>query len=116
MSQLAQKRISRCEKNGKTFILLAASRTIANDNRNTLTTEEKADYISSIKCLQSKPAMIPKEAAPGVRTRYDDFTATHANNTVHFTDAGGRDQRHLDDDGDAALEHRRDDAHPPAML
>lgn len=53
-------------------------------NRNTLTAAEKGDYIASIKCLQSKPAQTPKEAAPGVQTRYDDFTAVHANNTVRI--------------------------------
>jgi tyrosinase len=66
------------------FITLIRSRSIADGNRNTLTTKEKADYINSIKCLQSKPAMTPTEAAPGVRTRYDDFTAVHVNNTVRI--------------------------------
>jgi tyrosinase len=66
------------------FITLIRSRSIADGNRNTLTTKEKTDYINSIKCLQSKPAMTPTEAAPGVRTRYDDFTAVHVNNTVRI--------------------------------
>ena len=38
-------------------------------------------------CLQSKPAITPRSVAPGVRSRFDDFAATHINQTliIHFT-------------------------------
>ncbi|KAK8102402.1 tyrosinase [Apiospora sp. TS-2023a] len=53
----------------------------------TLTTKEKLAYTSAIKCLMAKPPRTPLEKAPGVRSRYDDFVATHINatNTIHFT-------------------------------
>ncbi|KAK6856634.1 hypothetical protein PG995_006821 [Apiospora arundinis] len=53
----------------------------------TLTSTEKLAYTSAVKCLMAKPALTPLEAAPGVRSRYDDFVATHTNstNTIHFT-------------------------------
>ncbi|KAF1962879.1 Di-copper centre-containing protein [Byssothecium circinans] len=50
----------------------------------TLTTPERTDYIKSVKCLMKKTALTPKEAAPGVLTRYDDFTALHINNTIYI--------------------------------
>ncbi len=57
---------------------------LTQNNRSTLTTAEKTDYINSVKCLQSEPAKTPKDAAPAVRTRYDDFTALHVNNTIRI--------------------------------
>lgn len=40
-----------------------------------------------MKCLQSKPAKTPASVAPGAKTRYDDFVATHINQTltIHYT-------------------------------
>ncbi|KAF3008598.1 hypothetical protein E8E13_007715 [Curvularia kusanoi] len=43
---------------------------------------EKLDYIRAVKCLQSKPAKTPTAVASGARTRYDDFVATHINQTL----------------------------------
>ncbi|KAK8074121.1 hypothetical protein PG994_005020 [Apiospora phragmitis] len=53
----------------------------------TLTSNEKLAYTSAIKCLMAKPARTPLDLAPGVRSRYDDFVATHINATatIHFT-------------------------------
>ncbi|KAJ5709302.1 hypothetical protein N7493_010636 [Penicillium malachiteum] len=42
---------------------------------------EKKDYIRSVLCLQALPSRTPPELAPGAKTRYDDFVATHMNQT-----------------------------------
>lgn len=47
----------------------------------TLSTEEKTEYISAVLCLQSKPS-ISGSIAPGAKSRYDDFVATHINQTL----------------------------------
>ncbi|KAL1879876.1 hypothetical protein Daus18300_001715 [Diaporthe australafricana] len=43
--------------------------------------QEKLDYVGAIKCLMDAPGITPTDAAPGVRSRYDDFVATHVNQT-----------------------------------
>ncbi|KAF7594719.1 hypothetical protein BBP40_008612 [Aspergillus hancockii] len=49
-------------------------------------TQKKA-YINSVKCLQKLPSRTPAEKAPGAKTRYDDFVATHIDQTlkIHYT-------------------------------
>lgn len=51
------------------------------------TPKEKKAYIKSVLCLQHLPSQTPHNLAPGVRSRYDDFVATHINQTVeiHYT-------------------------------
>ena len=44
-------------------------------------TEKKA-YIRSVLCLQALPARTPSDLAAGAKTRYDDFVATHINQTL----------------------------------
>lgn len=58
-----------------------------NTTRGVLSRQERLDYISAAKCLQSKPALTPSSAAPGAKTRFDDFVATHINQTlsIHYT-------------------------------
>ncbi|KAK8098833.1 tyrosinase [Apiospora kogelbergensis] len=53
----------------------------------TLTSTEKLAYTSAVKCLMAKPPRTPPEVAPGARSRYEDFVATHINSTqtIHFT-------------------------------
>ncbi|KAE8346534.1 hypothetical protein BDV24DRAFT_175520 [Aspergillus arachidicola] len=48
---------------------------------------QKKDYINSVLCLQKLPSRTPAHLAPGARTRYDDFVATHINQTqiIHYT-------------------------------
>ncbi|KAI8623979.1 hypothetical protein F5Y19DRAFT_342209 [Xylariaceae sp. FL1651] len=48
---------------------------------------ERTDYIKAVKCLQSRPANTPSSVAPGAKTRFDDFVATHINQTlaIHYT-------------------------------
>ncbi|PYH42958.1 tyrosinase family protein [Aspergillus saccharolyticus JOP 1030-1] len=53
----------------------------------TFSTRQKKAYISSVLCLQKLPSRSPPELVPGARTRYDDFVATHINQTleIHYT-------------------------------
>ncbi|KAF2440193.1 Di-copper centre-containing protein [Karstenula rhodostoma CBS 690.94] len=48
----------------------------------TFSTKEKKNYIAAVQCLASKPAKAPSFVAPGAKTRYDDFVATHTNQTL----------------------------------
>lgn len=50
--------------------------------RSALTSAERIDFTSSVQCLMNTPSKMPKDVAPGARSRYDDFTATHINNTL----------------------------------
>ncbi|KAH8887135.1 Di-copper centre-containing protein [Thozetella sp. PMI_491] len=52
-----------------------------------LTVDERKAYIAAVKCLQSKPALTPSSVASGAKTRFDDFVATHINQTltIHYT-------------------------------
>jgi tyrosinase len=52
-----------------------------------LSKKERKDYITAVQCLQSKPAKTPAEVAPGAKSRFDDWVATHINQTqtIHYT-------------------------------
>lgn len=45
---------------------------------------ERRAYIDSILCLQRLPPQTPSALAAGAKTRYDDFLATHINQTWHI--------------------------------
>ncbi|ROW00759.1 hypothetical protein VMCG_06496 [Cytospora schulzeri] len=51
------------------------------------TAYERKDYTRAVRCLQSTPALTPSELGSGIKTRYDDFIATHMNQTqtIHYT-------------------------------
>lgn len=53
----------------------------------TLSAWERKSYTNAVKCLMSKPAKTPSSLAPGVKNRFDDFVATHINQTmeIHYT-------------------------------
>ena len=53
----------------------------------TLSNPQRRAFIDAILCLQQLPSQTPPEFAPGAKTRYDDFIATHINQTaqIHFT-------------------------------
>ncbi|RFU26272.1 hypothetical protein B7463_g10066, partial [Scytalidium lignicola] len=70
-----------------TYIPMILSRSNYCVYRGSLTAEQRINYTNAVLFLQSKPAITPKSAAPGVRSRFDDFTATHINQTliIHFT-------------------------------
>ncbi|KAF8253345.1 Di-copper centre-containing protein [Wilcoxina mikolae CBS 423.85] len=50
-----------------------------------LTTSEKSDYITAVKCLQGLPSQM-KDKLPGAGSRFEDFQGTHILSTdfVHF--------------------------------
>ncbi|KAL5360108.1 hypothetical protein BJX96DRAFT_174978 [Aspergillus floccosus] len=52
-----------------------------------LSKRERKDYIDAVLCLASKPPKIDPSFAPGARNRFDDFVATHINQTwfIHGT-------------------------------
>lgn len=54
--------------------------------RRTLSDTEKNDYISAVKCLQSRPAFEPR-AISAIQSRFDDFQALHIQvaDRVHLT-------------------------------
>lgn len=56
-------------------------------HRGSLTESQKLNYINAVQCLMSKPARTPSTAAPGAKNRFDDFVATHINqtSTIHYT-------------------------------
>lgn len=51
------------------------------------TTTQKKAYINAVLCLQLLPAKTPSDVAPGAKSRYDDFVATHIQQTltIHYT-------------------------------
>ena len=55
--------------------------------RGNLSAKERTDYINAVKCLQGKPAKTPASVAAGAKTRFDDFVATHIQQTltIHYT-------------------------------
>lgn len=52
-----------------------------------LSKKQRKNYIKAVQCLQSKPALTPSTVASGAKTRFDDFVATHINQTttIHYT-------------------------------
>ncbi|GAB1740789.1 hypothetical protein NU219Hw_g5872t1 [Hortaea werneckii] len=52
-----------------------------------LSKKKRRSYIDAVLCLQSKPALTPASEAPGAKTRFDDFVATHINQSlaIHYT-------------------------------
>jgi tyrosinase len=54
-----------------------------------LSDDEKIAYTNAVKCLMNKPS-ISGDAAPGAKSRYDDFVAVHINQTltIHATVGG----------------------------
>lgn len=56
-------------------------------DRGNLSLDERKHYIDAVLCLSKKPPITPLSEFPGVRNRYDDFVATHINQTddIHST-------------------------------
>ncbi|OTB18066.1 hypothetical protein K445DRAFT_315825 [Daldinia sp. EC12] len=52
-----------------------------------LSKKERKAYTDAVLCLQSLPAKTPASVAPGAKSRYDDFVATHIIQTqnIHYT-------------------------------
>ncbi|KAF1952865.1 Di-copper centre-containing protein [Byssothecium circinans] len=54
----------------------------------TFSSQEKKDYIAAVQCLSKMPSKTPPSLAPGAKTRYDDFVATHINQTLFIHGTG----------------------------
>ncbi|KAF9878298.1 hypothetical protein CkaCkLH20_04336 [Colletotrichum karsti] len=54
-----------------------------------LTDDEKIAYTGALNCLMTTPARTPSDLVPGAKSRYDDFVATHINQTevIHLNAA-----------------------------
>ena len=50
--------------------------------RGDLGNQTRLQYIQALKCLHTLPSKIDPAKAPGARSRYDDFEATHIINTL----------------------------------
>ncbi|KAF4312431.1 putative tyrosinase central domain protein [Botryosphaeria dothidea] len=53
-----------------------------------LTATEKKEYIAAVQCISTKASITPKEKCPGCVSRYDDFVATHINQTLTIHGTG----------------------------
>lgn len=51
--------------------------------------DEKREYIQAVRCLQTRPS-ISGDLVPGARNRYDDFVATHVNQTLRIHSTGSK--------------------------
>ncbi|KAI1763534.1 Di-copper centre-containing protein [Hypoxylon sp. FL1150] len=49
---------------------------------------ERKAYTDAVLCLQSLPAKTPASLVPGAKSRYDDFVATHINQTAYIHYSG----------------------------
>lgn len=70
---------------GKRY-LKASREKPAERTRGDLSAEQRIEYTNAVLCLQSKPGNTPSELAPGAKTRYDDWVATHINSTFFIHD------------------------------
>lgn len=52
-----------------------------------LSVKERKSYTDAVKCLQKKQAKTPASLVPGAKSRFDDWVATHINQTltIHYT-------------------------------
>jgi hypothetical protein len=72
-------------------LLLPLTRVVRFDNhsifRSDLSVAERKDYIRSVKCLRRKPSKFSATECPGCRSRFDDFSAVHIQQTdfIHST-------------------------------
>lgn len=66
-----------CERNG----------TVVRKEWGEMAVAERINYTDAVKCLTRKPPRLPTKDYPGVRSRFDDFVATHINQTlkVHYS-------------------------------
>jgi tyrosinase len=55
--------------------------------RGDLSRKQRKEYIAAVLCLQKKKGFVSRQEYPGVRSRFDDFVAVHANQTmtIHST-------------------------------
>lgn len=52
--------------------------------RGDLSKEDRKEYISAVLCLLELPSKLDTTKYPGAHSRYDDFVATHINQTMNI--------------------------------
>jgi hypothetical protein len=62
----------------------------AQEFRATFSDSEKKNYISAVQCIAKLPGKTPKSVCPGCKNRYDDFVATHIQQTFSVRHASKR--------------------------
>ncbi|KAI0198165.1 Di-copper centre-containing protein [Astrocystis sublimbata] len=64
----------------------ATRSSVAKSGMGSLSKKARIEYVDAVKCLQEKAPRSSKEVAPGVRSGFDDFAATHIEKTpyIHF--------------------------------
>lgn len=69
------------------FLSIASCFYHADLSSGSLSKQERLAYVNAVKCLQSKPARTPATVAPGAKSRFDDFTVVHIQQTlsIHFS-------------------------------
>ncbi|TLS30417.1 hypothetical protein PpBr36_02328 [Pyricularia pennisetigena] len=82
-----QARAVEAKQKGRCKSTCTADNVIVRKEYGDLTKEERADYVRAVKCLMELPARTPRSVAPGARSRFDDFTVTHIQQTlkIHYT-------------------------------
>lgn len=56
--------------------------------RGSLSGQQRIAFTDAVTCLQSKPSKIPAGVAPGAKSRFDDFIATHINQSLIIHNSG----------------------------
>ncbi|KAJ9621865.1 hypothetical protein H2203_006745 [Taxawa tesnikishii (nom. ined.)] len=82
LTQLASYATKNPPQNGCTL-----SKGYARQEWSSLSSTQKTNYINAVLCLQSKPSK-SGSLAPGAKSRYDDFVATHINQTLTIHGTG----------------------------
>ncbi|CAG9981060.1 unnamed protein product [Clonostachys byssicola] len=57
------------------------SKAVVRREYSNLSDDEKLEYTAAVQCLMSLPAKVSPHLVPGAKSRYDDFVATHINQT-----------------------------------
>ena len=72
------------DESGEPLFKITPELTTATDTnaRSSFSGAERIAYTTAVKCLISKLSITSPLAAPGARTRYDDFVAVHINQTL----------------------------------
>ncbi|KAI1440183.1 Di-copper centre-containing protein [Annulohypoxylon stygium] len=83
-SDILETRVSGSDKRGETC---TPEKLVVRRAWGSLSQEERKSYTDAVLCLQKLPAKTPGSLVPGAKSRYDDFVATHINQTlrIHYS-------------------------------
>ncbi|KAK4237182.1 putative tyrosinase [Achaetomium macrosporum] len=74
--------LTRYQKSSNPYGACTVAKAARRKEWGSLSTAERKDYIRAVQCLMRKPSKYDPKAAPGAKTRYDDFVAVHINQTL----------------------------------